>query len=565
MKTRFKIAMGAALVLALMLMLLTGCQSNGDPDTPAATPEPPPQEQQAEVPQVEDPQDEDEVETPAEFAYPMEGSHTVTIWEGLPGSLAPNFVSRGETQHSIWLEELTGINIEWLHPPAGQTAEQFNLIMASRDFPDVMITNWMVAYPGGPDRAIADGVIHRLNEIWDSYSPNVINFLHNERPDIGRAARTDTGNYFVFPFVRENAITQTFIGPYVRADWLNELGMDIPETLGDWEAMLIGFRDEYSATAPFSFIDGNRIWNPVAVAHGVKLNFHLNEAGDVVYGFVEPGYLEYLRVMNRWFSEGLLDPDFATVNRDIINSRWATGDMGASFDLAGGGLGGILPAMLASDDPDHATFDLVAIPNPVLNRGDMPTHGHMVPGFQGVGSAAITTSAGNIEAAARLLDFGYSEEGHIFFNFGIEGETFEWVNGIPTYTDRVMNNVNGWPLAQYMQSVTRANFEGPFMQSQHFPPQFQALPQQRDALFVWTQSDSERFMLPPVTPTVDEADRIAMILTDISSYVDEMRLRFIMGEESLDNWDNYVSTVFSMGLQEVLDVQNAALQRFNNR
>ena len=40
----------------------------------------------------------------------------------------------------------------------------------------------------------------------------------------------------------------------------------------------------------------------------------------------------------------------------------------------------------------------------------------------------------------QLLDYAYSYDGHILFNFGVEGVSFNWVNGLPKYTDVVMKN-----------------------------------------------------------------------------------------------------------------------------
>ena len=51
-------------------------------------------------------------------------------------------------------------------------------------------------------------------------------------------------------------------------------------------------------------------------------------------------------------------------------------------------------------------------------------------------------------------------------------------------------------------------------------------------------------------------------MTDIDTYVDEMTLKFIIGTESLDNWDSYVKTVYSMDLQDALDATQAAYDRY---
>ena len=39
-----------------------------------------------------------------------------------------------------------------------------------------------------------------------------------------------------------------------------------------------------------------------------------------------------------------------------------------------------------------------------------------------------------------------------------------WVNGFPKYTDLVMKNPQGLPLAQSMAQHFRSNFSGPFIQ-----------------------------------------------------------------------------------------------------
>ena len=44
-----------------------------------------------------------------------------------------------------------------------------------------------------------------------------------------------------------------------------------------------------------------------------------------------------------------------------------------------------------------------------------------------------------------------------------------------------------------------------------------------------------------------------------------MVLKFIFGTESLDNFDTYVKNIENMGLQRALEIQSAALERYNAR
>ena len=41
--------------------------------------------------------------------------------------------------------------------------------------------------------------------------------------------------------------------------------------------------------------------------------------------------------------------------------------------------------------------------------------------------------------------------------------------------------------------------------------------------------------------------------------------KFILGQESLDNWDSFVATLNSMGLEHVLEVRQTVYDRYLNR
>jgi len=500
--------------------------------------------------------------------WPLVNAPTITWWQGIAGNVAPNYTTRTDTPHHQFLVEATGINIEWIHPPQGQGDEIFQLMVATRDFPDIIEANWLTIYHGGPERAIEDDVILRLNDVFASYAPHVLRFLETERPDLGRAARTDLGSYFVFPFVRGHFANQVFTGPFVRSDWMDELGLSDPETVDDWEYMLTRFRDDKGATAPFTYQWGQRWLCPIAAAYQIRIgnNFFVHEDGTVRFGFAEPAFRDYITRMNRWFREGLLDPDYGTaLGGDIFNAR-VTGDhSGAAMGNIGGAIGVFMNAMA-----DHPTFDLRPISVPVLNPGDPVRFGHADNPFPGSHSVAITSGArdrGVVEYAARLLDFGYSPQGYLLMNFGVEGDTYTMVNGVPTYTERVTNDPRGIPLAQSIASVARASYGGPFPQSYHYVWQFFALQRQRDALAMWMQADSERFMLPPITFTPEEFDRVALILPDLYSTAEEWHLGFLYGTIEINdaNFQQFNNILDQLGLQEVLQHHNAAVQRFRNR
>jgi len=44
-----------------------------------------------------------------------------------------------------------------------------------------------------------------------------------------------------------------------------------------------------------------------------------------------------------------------------------------------------------------------------------------------------------------------------------------------------------------------------------------------------------------------------------------MTLKFIFGTESFDKWDNYIQTLKDMKLDRALEIENAALERYEAR
>ena len=71
----------------------------------------------------------------------------------------------------------------------GQEKEQFNLLLSSGDLPDIISYNWY-EFPGGPQKAINDGYILKLNGLIEDYAPNLKRTLE-ENPEVDKSVKTD--------------------------------------------------------------------------------------------------------------------------------------------------------------------------------------------------------------------------------------------------------------------------------------------------------------------------------------------------------------------------------------
>ena len=180
-------------------------------------------------------------------------------------------------------------------------------------------------------------------------------------------------------------------------------------------------------------------------------------------------------------------------------------------------------------------------------------------------SAAISATSKNVEAAARLLDYGYSPEGNRYFNFGKEGVTYNMVGDYPTYTDVILNNPEGLAPVNALARNVRAGYSGPFIQKKEYLEQYYNMPQQMDALETWCDENGNKSALPLITYTTEESNTVATVMNDVKSHVDEMTMKFIVGAEPLENFDKYVETIQKLNIDEIIQIQKKAVDRYNAR
>ena len=199
--------------------------------------------------------------------YPIETDTTLKYWVSLNGNLLTTVKNLSETPFAAELEKQTGVKLEFIHPAAGQGGEQFNLMLASDDLPELFGYYWY-AFPGGPGSAISGGHIRRLNELIDEQSPNLKAYLE-ANPEIDKSVKTDDGSYYVYPFIRGDKSLTAYQGLYIRQDWLSELGLSMPETIDEWTNVLTQFKEKKGAKIPLAYSSTN----PFCSAFGIKEDF----------------------------------------------------------------------------------------------------------------------------------------------------------------------------------------------------------------------------------------------------------------------------------------------------
>ena len=64
-------------------------------------------------------------------------------------------------------------------------------------------------------------------------------------------------------------------------------------------------------------------------------------------------------------------------------------------------------------------------------------------------------------------------------------------------------------------------------------------------------------------PTAEQLERKSELKTDLETYSKELSTQLILGQASLDDWDSYMAELKDLGLDEILEIENDQLARFN--
>lgn len=491
--------------------------------------------------------------------YPLQTEETISYWMEINENVTASVPTFAETEYAKEAEKQTGVKIDYRHPAIGTATEQFNLLIASGELPDLIEYGWY-EFPGGAGKAIDDGYIIDLKEYIDTYAPNLKKFL-KDNPEIDKAIKTDDGRYYCFPFIRGDEKLLLSAGPIVRVDLLEKLGIENPVTYDDWYDMLVRFKED-GVEIPLCF-NATNTWEiqQLLGTFGAQSGYYL-DGETIKFGPFDPEFKATLEMLNKWYEEGLLDKNFTTSDSKIRESNILLGRTGVTYGSGGGQLGKWIASL-----PENSTIKLGTLEYPVPNADSPGSKFKSVSlPYTGLG-VAVSKSCKNPALAVKYLDYFYGEEGHILTNFGIEGKSYTMVDGKPTYTEEITKNPKGLSMSQAMAMYLRAYSGGPFVQDVRYIEQYYALDEQQKALENWCKGNdyAMKYQLPTISCTSEEASEMSEITNNVNTYRDNMILKFITGIESFDKFDSFLAQMKKFNIDKAIKIQQDAYERYKKR
>lgn len=544
-----------ALLLSLALVLSLGaCGGNGESSTSSeASPSSTTEESGA----AAESGDESQAETAetGEFQLPIvDEPTTLSYFVADDSNAAIMTTDWNDNEFYQEMERRTGVHLEFEMVSSADYQTNFNLMIASGNLAD-MIYVGASYYAEGVDAAIDDGYFLDLTDLVDEYMPNYEK-VRTSDVQYELLSTTDSGRLGAVYELRQSK-QGPWLGLWIRQDWLDDLGLDTPVTFDDYHEVLTAFKNEKGATAPlilnFSGSDGE--FGTMSGGLNVLNSWQLDETGKVNFGPYMDAWKEYVTIMHQWYTEGLIDPDFmATDERTADMAKVVTGASGVFAALY------TMPSVYEAASED-SNMNLAPVNPPVMNEGD---EGHIrLRDSYTSGNTAISADSENWEVALRWLDYLYTEEGALLANYGVEGDTFEFdENGEPVFTDKILNNENGWTMTQTVASYLCPS--AGIANWSDWTRELAGVPEKDQACYdVWSEFSDDWRLPSSVTLTQDESTERAALYADISTIVKEQTAQFISGALDIEeNWDAYISALEASGMERAIEITQAAYDRY---
>jgi putative aldouronate transport system substrate-binding protein len=453
----------------------------------------------------------------------------------------------------------------------GVDPQQLSTFMAAGEWPDFFISNLNSTYIN--DHGILGNKLVDYNTLLQ-YMPNLQKCF--EDYPLSKKVMTElNGAIYQMPYIEIQVTAANWGRLYARTDNLRKYGLSIPLTIDEFYNTMVALKKATGNAPWLSIMDYIELFIYPSFGNSVETDFDSDPQQKDIYNRASEHYNRFLQFLTKWYTEGLLHHEFFTL--DAATKLQMGKDGVFAF-----GDGASIESLDLKDFPS-GEFDIHAF-KPFTSQWNSATKtkGRLGGGIRTAGGA-INAKSKYIPEIARMVDIGFALEevvpGSGLYgtaqNYGPEGYIWRFTSPEKTemdflfpadHPDITSSNVlrSDWMIygnfagrAEFGEAITVQNSNNrirqigfrdnlnPSLVHEWFPG---GPPPQNNFLHF----------------TSEEQAVIDSKYTDITSYVNEMRAKFITGVADIDKeWASYAQNIENMGIADVIKVYQAAYDRWN--
>ena len=453
------------------------------------------------------------------------------------------------------LEDKYNIYIDWEIYSMSDWAEQKSLMFAGDDYADAFLGSTTLS-----DNDVQNGkeIFVELTDLIKENMPNLSRIMEEDN-EIKTCMLDRNGDIYSLP-KKLPLRAATANVPYINKKWLDNLGLDMPDTYKDLEAVLQAFKDqdadgdgdpnnEIPYTYPGSLnVDARHIlscFGTITSRAGNYMGLDIN--GNPFFLPIQENYKDAVVWMHGLYEKGLIDSEYFTQDTAMYSGK---------LQATGGSMVGLLWGWTA--DSEAGVNESEFVPMPAVKGPDGNRYVESDPTYLDISNRelVITNNCENPELLLQWADEFYTDIVSLQTYFGsIPDQVSD--NGDGTYTllppkDGMSYGVTAW-------SYSLRDY-GPKYMSDEFEKNVILPPNGGDGKKLAQDINAEyaRPNFPVVKYTDEQSQRLAMLLTDISGYVEQQYAHWVVDGGIEDEWDTYLDTLDRMGVKEMLAIQEDA-------
>lgn len=467
---------------------------------------------------------------------------------------------------------------------------QYAIMLTSNKLPDLFIQLDMSK--SEINKNGEDGYLLNMADYLD-LMPNFSKFM-DEHPDFAKYTKTADGKIYSFNRCRDTWYSRAMSWIYASNADLDKYGIDMStvKTVDDFYNVLKSVKQQNPDAIPLSLTfggqSGQRVDWMLKAAFGVfsvstSFATGVNEAGEVFLYDTTDNWRAYLSYMHKLYNEKLLDNEAFIQTTDNFRSKIQDGTAifwGDWANLSGG---------LANSDPALG-LNYYFLAGLTSDYNKTPTYLYY-PEYTTNARVWVSADTKYPEAICRLIDYPFSDEGQIFFQYGVEGQGFNYT------TDSMGNKIPDTTYAGLWDSTKYDDASKWHVQEIEIGNALQMLVTSTANKLIDAASDDElqkmiddekhtytqaalceqairrdttekAVSMPFLVYTSEESEKRATLATDIKNELTLAHGEFIRGERDIDDdatWENFKKSIDKLGIAELLAIDQAAYDRFSGK
>jgi putative aldouronate transport system substrate-binding protein len=437
--------------------------------------------------------------------------------------------------------------------------EQYNLLMASGDIPDVVlnsvlnIKNYYQAWQPVIDPIKADTRRYpNMNKymIGDEYLDSYLTDPDGKSRIIPMLASRRTGDILM-----------------IRKDLLAKYGEKEPVTADDWHRVLTKAKADGKIPYMTRMQRAGIFWRLLSGYTEGLAEDYTEENGKIVYGVLEPRFKAAVELARQWYAEGLIDREYPTTGATQWSEAVLRGDVFAYHDNSA------TRTFWANEQyiRNNTNFRVEGVgpmQSPTSTKRITKLHYPRVRDSV----SAISVNAKNADRILDFYEYCFSDEGFLLQNFGIEGISFEYQNGnpvlLPEYNAADLQKKLGQPGFPVNVGTinTKGGYPGINMNELLFLYEDTSVPANEETrkardLYEAHPEWIQNHWIASLSFTQEEKDILNPIKAELDTYRGEMLDKFVMGIEPMSRWDDFTAQIRRMNLDTTIKIYQDALDR----